>query len=102
MTVTGEVFSIEICKRGNYKVGGSMYRYSEVYPFGISWRTVSKVYCTNSYMIILIFMTVAHRYSFDSWQLQFWDIILISLKCIMYRFLHSFFNFYHCSSQLQF
>ena len=32
MTVTGEVFSIEIRRRGNYKVGGSMYRYSEVYP----------------------------------------------------------------------
>ena len=36
MTATGEVFSIEIRRRGNYKVGGSMYRYSEVYPLNLS------------------------------------------------------------------
>jgi hypothetical protein len=36
VTVTGEVFSIEIRGRGNYKVGGSMYRYSEVYPKKVS------------------------------------------------------------------
>ncbi len=34
--------------------------------------------------------------------IQFWDITKISLKSIMYQFLHCFSNFYHCSSQLQF
>ena len=48
------------------------------YSFGIS--PVSKVSCTDSYIVSSIFITVAHSYSFDSWQLQFWDIILISLE----------------------
>jgi len=52
------------------------------YSFGISSQSGSKVSCTNSYMIILIFITVACSYSFDSWQLQFWDIIFISLKVL--------------------
>jgi hypothetical protein len=37
VTVTSEVFSIEIRRRGNHKVGGSMYRYSEVYPIFLLW-----------------------------------------------------------------
>jgi len=42
-----------------------------------------------------IFITVARSYSFDSWQLQFWDIIAIRLESITYWFLRIIFNFYH-------
>jgi len=71
------------------------------YSFGISLRSFLKVSCTNSNVISLIFITVARSYRYDSWQLQFWDIIVIRLKSIMYQFLRGLFNFYHCSSQLQ-
>ncbi len=39
----------------------------------------------NSYVQFCIFITVAGSYSFDSWQLLFWDIIAIRLESIMYH-----------------